>query len=165
MKVLHIVGRKNHGKTELVVQLVRELTRRGLRVGTFKNCGHEHDLDVPGKDSYKHREAGATTVAVITPSLTALYERRNPGQAQDHYSHFRDHFKNCDLILIEGDLEGPGPKLEVWGRIPGTEPLALTHKDVVAVVSDDNAEVPVPVWPRKDLPAIADKVPGLAKEI
>ena len=63
MKVLHIVGRKKHGKTTLLEELIRELTARGLRVGTLKHCGHEHELDTPGTDSFRHGKSGAASVS------------------------------------------------------------------------------------------------------
>ncbi|MCA9266810.1 MAG: molybdopterin-guanine dinucleotide biosynthesis protein B, partial [Planctomycetales bacterium] len=69
MKRLHLIGRKNHGKTRLIVDLVEELTSRGLRVGTIKHTHHRHELDTPGKDSYQHRTAGAAVVGILSRSM------------------------------------------------------------------------------------------------
>ena len=60
MKRVHVIGGKNHGKTTLIMDLIRELTARGLQVGTIKHTHHKHELDIPGKDSYRHRESGAS---------------------------------------------------------------------------------------------------------
>jgi molybdopterin-guanine dinucleotide biosynthesis protein MobB len=73
MKRLHVIGGKNHGKTTLVVELVKEFSRRGISVGTIKHTHHQHELDVPGKDSYRHRMAGAAAVGILSPSMSALF--------------------------------------------------------------------------------------------
>jgi len=69
---IHIVGRKNHGKTTLMVDLIEEFTRRGLRVGSMKHSIHVHELDQPGKDSYRHRHAGADPSAVVTRDMVCV---------------------------------------------------------------------------------------------
>ncbi len=163
MKALHIVGSKRHGKTTLVVDLVRELTRRGLRVGTAKYCGHEHELDSPDKDSFQHRKAGAAIVAVVTPGMMALYVSHR-GNA-DPYEYFRSSFQDCDLLLIEGHTDGPGPKLEVWRKALGTPPKASTRDDIIGVVTDDSVDVDVPLYSRKDIAALAEQVQTLAGDI
>ena len=71
MKRLHIVGRKNSGKTTLIVDLVRHLTALGHRVGTIKQTHHQHELDTPGNDSHRHRQAGAAAVGIVSPALHA----------------------------------------------------------------------------------------------
>ena len=67
-----MIGRKNSGKTTLVSELVTEFTARGYRVGTIKHTHHQHELDVPGKDSYRHREAGAAIVGIISSIVVAF---------------------------------------------------------------------------------------------
>ena len=163
MKVLHIVGRKKHGKTALIVELIGELTRRGVRVGTVKHCGHEHELDTPGKDSFQHRRAGASAVAVLTPGLTAVYQP--PSGEGDPYAQFRGAFERCDLVLIEGHVDGPGPKLEVWRQAAETPPLAVERKDIVGIVSNDTVDLELPVWPRSDVSGLAGQVLTLAEDI
>jgi len=160
VKLVHIVGKRNHGKTTLVEELVRTLEGRGLTVGTIKHCGHPHPLDVPGKDSYRHQEAGACTTLVITPDRLAVHLRREPRvPVLDRVKH---HFDGCDLVLCEGWLDGDGPKVEVWRAGAGGVPLAATRSDIAAVVTDDDPAVPVQVWPRSDVASIADHVMVLA---
>jgi len=69
---IHIVGRKNAGKTTLVCDLIAALTQQGLRVATVKHTHHQHELDVPGKDSWRHREAGAAAVGILSPGMVAM---------------------------------------------------------------------------------------------
>ena len=163
MKVLHVVGCKKHGKTTLVVELIRELTRRGLCVGSLKHCGHDHELDTPGTDSFRHREAGALSSAIVTPSLVALYETR--ASDDDPYAGLRSSFGHLDIVLIEGGIGYPGPKIEVWREAMGTQPLALTNDGIVGMVTDDRLDVELPVWRRADVEAIAEQVLLLAEDI
>ena len=156
MKVLHIVGRKNHGKTKLIIELVEEFTGRGLRVGTIKHCAHQHEIDTPGKDSYVHREAGASPVAVVTPDLVAVYAQRK--DSEEAYGQFRGAFEHCDLVLIEGDASGPGPKFEVWRAEAGTPPIASEREDISGIVTDDAVDSALPIWPREDIPSLAGHV-------
>ncbi len=135
VKVLHVVGRKNAGKTTLVAALVRELTGRGIRVGTIKHTSHDYELDVPRKDSHVHRQAGAVTAAVMTPGQQAVYIPRVP--AADTYAALRPIYQSCDIVLIEGDINGPGPKLEVWREKVGAVPYALERDDIAAIATDD----------------------------
>ena len=163
MKVLHIVGRKNHGKTALVTELVRAFCQRGLRVGTVKHCAHGHEIDTPGKDSYLHRHAGASCVAVLTPDLVALFQARESTDAP--YAQLRSSFRHCDLVLIEGNIDGPGPKFEVWRQAVGTPPLASERQDILGIVTDDPVDSDLPVWPRQDVPALSGHVLARAGEI
>lgn len=160
IRLLHIIGHQNHGKTTLIVELIPELRRRGLRVGTVKHCGHKHEIDTPGKDSHRHRDAGAETVLAVTPDTLALFR----GQQRDvtFHGHLDTYFAGCDLVLIEGDAAGPGPKVEVWRAARGTRPMATERPDILAVISDDAPDVGCPVWPRCDVAPLAAKLDNLA---
>jgi molybdopterin-guanine dinucleotide biosynthesis protein B len=160
MKYIHIVGRQNHGKTTLLVDLIEELSRRGVRTGTIKHTSHAHELDTPGKDSFRHRRAGANPVAIVSKDLIGVYLPRDP-QA-DFYDYLTDIFADCDLVLIEGHLDGPGTKIEVWRQENGGIPLAAERGDIAAIVSDDPVSLDVPVWPRKNVAALADCILALS---
>ena len=158
MKRLHVIGRKNHGKTTLVVDLIEELVGRGLRVGTVKHTHHRHELDVPGKDSHRHREAGAAVVGVLSGGLSAVFIPTSdaaPGSG-DRYAALAPAFVGCDLVLVEGDSEATAPKIEVWRRAVGGDPYASKDAGVLAVVSDDTPDVATPLLSRSNVPAIAD---------
>lgn len=158
--VFGVAGFKNAGKTTLVVDLVREFTARGLRVGTVKHAHHAFDIDHPGKDSYLHREAGAQEVIVASARRIAhireLDHDADPG-AGPPLDLLLARLGPLDLVLVEGYKRGGHPKLEVR-RAPQDEPLlALTDPSVRLIVSDDpQPGAPVPVLPRSDVPAIAD---------
>lgn len=163
MKFIHIVGRKEHGKTALMVELVRELTNRGVRVGTVKHCGHDYELDTPETDSYRHRKAGGIPAAVITPGLTAVFRVRDPDD--NAYSRLAHSFADTDIVLVEGGINGPGTKIEVWRRAESAYPLADGRDDIAGIVTDDPVTAAVPVWPRHDVGGLADKVLELAKDV
>ena len=154
MRRIHVVGRKNHGKTTLIVELIQEFSRRGLRVGTVKHSSHAHQLDVPGKDSFRQRQAGASTAAIVSDGLIGLYTTNKPDASL--YARLAPMFVDCDVVLVEGHLDNPGPKIEVWREDAGKECLALEGHDIAAVVTDDHPEVSVPLWARHDVSRLAD---------
>lgn len=156
MKILHVVGRQNNGKTTLICELVAEFARRGYRVGTIKHSAHDHEFDRPGKDSYRHRQAGARPAGVISAGQLAVYLPRLP--EEDPIASLAPIFAACDLVLVEGFIDRAGPKIEVWRREIGKPLLADERPGIVAVVSDDAPETAVPVWPRADVGALASRV-------
>ena len=155
---IHIVGRKNSGKTTLVCDLVRELTARGLKVATVKHTHHHHELDTPGKDSFKHHEAGAAGVGILSPQMTALFiPTKREERGDERYSQFEVQFGDCDLILVEGDLHATAPRIEVWRSVVSEAPYAASDPSIVAVVSDDlPTGLSCPIWGRADVGQIAD---------
>ena len=156
---LHIVGRKNSGKTTLIVDLVRELTARGLKVGTIKHTHHHHELDTPGKDSFQHREAGATAVGIVSPRMDAVFRPRDPREPDaDRYAAMATVFADCDLVLVEGDSQTNAPKVEVWRAAATEAPISANDDAVIAIITDDNVEVSTPVWPRSNITALASRL-------
>ncbi|MEX2188231.1 MAG: molybdopterin-guanine dinucleotide biosynthesis protein B [Pirellulales bacterium] len=159
MRRVHIVGRKNSGKTTLVVDLVSSLSSRGLRVGTIKHTHHRHELDTPGKDSFRHREAGAAAVGIISPGTSAVFiPAANAHRDEDRYRELSGLYVECDLVIVEGDLMTEAPKIEMWRAALAVPPYAAEHESILAVVSDDAIHLPVPVWPRADINAVADRL-------
>jgi molybdopterin-guanine dinucleotide biosynthesis protein B len=167
MNRLHIIGGKNHGKTTLVVELVQEFARRGLRVGTIKHTHHEHELDVPGKDSYRHRAAGAAPVGILSRSMCAVFmpTDENDSPERDRYSILAAMFAECRLVLIEGDSQTTAPKVEVWRGELGTPPLAARDASIMALVTDDGPPLAAETLRRSDVAGIANwilhKIPAL----
>jgi molybdopterin-guanine dinucleotide biosynthesis protein MobB len=161
MKRIHILGRKNHGKTTLVVELVEHLRARGLRVGTIKHTHHAHELDTPGKDSHRHRQAGASVVGILSRGMSAVFwapeETRGAGEV-DRYEQFAPHFAGCDLVIVEGDTMAAGVKVEVWRQAVGSTPMAQEDPSILAVISDDAPQVSVPTWQRRDIALVADEI-------
>jgi len=153
MNCIHVVGRKNHGKTTLIVELLQEYRRQGVRVGSIKHSVHRHELDPPGKDSHRHREAGANPAAVISRNLVGVFVARD--DATDAYASIAPLFADCALVLVEGDIQAAAPKIEVWRECQDTNCLASERDDILAVVSDDAPPTSLPVWPRRGVAQIA----------
>ena len=171
MNRIHIIGGKNHGKTTLIVELVTALTRQGLRVGTIKHTHHQHELDTPGKDSHRHREAGADVVGIVTPSANCVFwnpeidqeEKNATSKDERKYARFASMFESCDLVIVEGDSQTQATKIEVWRSAVGTPPLAAADHSIHAIVTDDrpNEALSIPLWPRSDVEAIAQTLANL----
>lgn len=156
MKLIHIVGRQRNGKTTLIVELLQEMTRRGIRVGTLKHSSHAHELDKPGKDSFLHRQAGGIPAAIATLDQIAVYLPKEP--SENPLDKIGILFKDVDLILIEGYISGPGKKVEVWRSEISESPLHTEKENIEAVITDDPVETHLPVWPRKNIAALTDKI-------
>jgi molybdopterin-guanine dinucleotide biosynthesis adapter protein len=155
MKVIGIVGWKNNGKTTLVVRLVEHLVARGYRVSTVKHAHHEVDLDRPGKDTHRHREAGAAEVMLATSRRWALVHELR-GEEEPPLDALLARMTPVDLVLVEGFKRFPHPKLEVHRRERGTPLIAREDPTVVAVASDEALpDLPVPVLDLDDVAGIA----------
>jgi molybdopterin-guanine dinucleotide biosynthesis protein B len=158
-KRIHIIGRKNCGKTRLIVDLVSLLTGQGVTVGTIKHTHHHHEFDTPGKDSFQHRQAGASVVGILGPTLTAVFKPTpEPPPNAERYNEMLSLFEQCDLVLVEGDTRADHPKVEVWRKEAAEGPMAATDPSIVAVVTDDAVDVAVPVWSRSDVATLAENV-------
>lgn len=158
MKRIHIVGRKNHGKTTLTVELVEALCQRGLKVGTLKHSSHQHELDTPGKDSHRHREAGGDPATIVTPQTTGVYFKTPP--PPEVYDIIAPLYAHCDILLVEGNIDAEGPKIEVWRAVRETAMLALERDDITAVVTDDPTPSPlnIPVISRQSIDDILQHI-------
>ena len=158
---VHIVGRKNAGKTTLVCDLVKELSRQGFKVATVKHTHHDHELDTPGKDSHKHRESGAAGVGILSARMWAAFVpvHRDEDEAT-RYARFNVMFNDCDIILVEGDLATAAPKIEVWRTAVSEPPYAVADATISWVVSDDELAVHCQTCRRSDLEQLAAVVIG-----
>lgn len=171
-RLFGIVGWKDAGKTTLVERLVRELTGRGFTVSTVKHAHHNAQVDHKGRDSYRHREAGATETALVTPNRWALMHE-NRGEPEIELEAMLEHLTRVDLVLIEGFKTAPHPKLEVRLAAQTDDPqLKGRIKNVVAIATDnpgalESANKNAPVFDRDDIERIADLIvsfTGLAEE-
>jgi molybdopterin-guanine dinucleotide biosynthesis adapter protein len=160
MKRAHIVGRKNSGKTTLVVELVQHLTANGYRVGTIKHTHHHHELDTPGKDSHRHREAGAATIGILSPGMTAVFCPTNNDEhdTSDRYDQLAPMFEDCDIVLVEGNLQTTAFKVEVWRAAITEQPIAASDPSISAVITDDTVDVAASTWRRANLSGIAQSL-------
>ncbi len=155
-KIFGIVGWKNSGKTTLVEALVRELTARGYRISTVKHAHHAFDIDVPGKDSYRHREAGAGEVLVASGRRWALMHELR-GTDEPRLEELLARLSPCDLVLVEGFKRDTHPKIEVLRAAGPDGRIADRDETVCAIATDDPALADGhPALPLDDIGAIAD---------
>ncbi len=158
MKVFGVVGWKNSGKTGLVERLVTEITGRGFSVATLKHAHHRFDVDHKGKDSYRHREAGANEVLLASRQRWALmHELRN--EDEPTLAQLLTHFSPNDLVLIEGYKRDGHQKIEANRAATGQPLIALEDDTIVGVASDHDPDgLSVPKFDLDDTVSIADFV-------
>ncbi|AZN71685.1 molybdopterin-guanine dinucleotide biosynthesis protein B [Georhizobium profundi] len=166
-RVFGVTGWKNSGKTGLTVRIVEELTRRGWRISTVKHAHHEFDIDRENTDSWRHRQAGAGEVAIVSGKRWALmHELRQ--EAEPALEDILERLAPCDLVVIEGYKRENHPKIEAR-RLDAAnrEPLAAGDPGIIAIASDHPVtEDHLPVFDLDDTIAISDfieRVTGLAK--
>ncbi|MGA1830476.1 MULTISPECIES: molybdopterin-guanine dinucleotide biosynthesis protein B [Rhizobium] len=156
-----ISGWKNSGKTGLTVRLVEELTARGYRVSTVKHAHHDFDIDKPGADSFRHREAGAGEVAIVSGARFAImHELRD--EAEPTLAEILSRLAPCDLVLVEGYKREAIPKIELRRlESKSREPLAPIDPHIVAIATDHSlASQTLPVFELDDTASIADFIIG-----
>lgn len=158
MKVFGVTGWKNSGKTGLMERLVDEITRRGLTVSTIKHAHHSFDVDHQGKDSFRHRSAGATEVLLSSRNRWALMHETRVAE-EPSLEELLAKLTPVDLVLIEGYKRERHMKIEAQRLETGQPLIALEDDSIVAVASNTAAiGVAVPVFDLNDTVAIADFV-------
>ncbi|TBW38771.1 molybdopterin-guanine dinucleotide biosynthesis protein B [Siculibacillus lacustris] len=158
MKIFGLVGRSGSGKTTLMVALLPALIRRGLTVSTVKHAHHGFDLDRPGKDSFRHREAGAGEVMLVAGDRWALMHEIRDG-VEPPLEELIARLAPVDLVLIEGFHTHAHPTIEIHRPSEGHDLMWRENSDIVAVASDQPLiGVGVPVLDLDDVEAIADFV-------
>jgi molybdopterin-guanine dinucleotide biosynthesis protein B len=153
MKVYGVIGWKNSGKTSLMERLVADITARGVSVSTIKHVHHAVDLDQPGKDSFRHRQAGAREVVLASADRFAvMVEHRGP---EPELPAILARLAPVDLVLVEGYKRDAHPKIEVWRAETG-QPLIQPGDPLVrAVATDAELALAVPTMDLNDTAAIA----------
>ncbi|WP_020177176.1 molybdopterin-guanine dinucleotide biosynthesis protein B [Methyloferula stellata] len=161
-RVIGLAGWSGAGKTVLIAKLIPVLNARGLTVSTLKHAHHAFDIDRPGKDSYVHREAGATEVLVASSNRWALMHELR-GAPEPSLEELLRHFSPVDLILIEGFKRDPHPKIEVHRAANGKSFLYPEDPNILALATDaQDAKLPLPSAHLDDTAAIADLMWTLA---
>lgn len=148
MKIFGLAGWSGSGKTTLMAKLLPALVAKGIRVSTMKHAHHEFDLDKPGKDSWVHRQSGATEVAIVSARRYAIMHELR-GAPEPAIEDLLPRLAPVDLLLIEGFKRHAHPKLEIHRPSVGKPLLAADDPDIVAVASD--ADIPGLKVPRLDL--------------
>ena len=143
MRTFGFAGWSGSGKTTLIEKLIPRFTARGLRVSLVKHAHHTFDVDTPGKDSYRHRHAGATEV-LVTSSRRWVLMHELRGAQEPSFDEQVKRLSPCDLLLVEGFKFAPIPKLEVWREAPGEPLLHPNDPHIVAVATDAKIDTRLP---------------------
>jgi molybdopterin-guanine dinucleotide biosynthesis protein B len=154
MKVFGFAGWSGSGKTTLIEKLIPRLSGAGLRVSLIKHAHHTFDVDQPGKDSYRHRHAGAAEVLVTSSRRWALMHELR-GTTEPALEEHLKRLSPCDIVIVEGFKHAPIPKLEVWRRETGEPLLHPNDPHIVAVASDTRVDTKLPLLDLNDDAAIA----------
>ena len=154
MKIFGIAGYSGSGKTTLIEKLIPLFGARGFTVSLIKHAHHTFDVDQPGKDSYRHRQAGCQEVLVTSSRRWALMHELR-GAPEPALADLVKHVAACDLLLIEGFKHAAVSKLEVYRSVVGESLLHPQDAHVVAVASDRPVETQLPQFRLDDAAAIA----------
>jgi molybdopterin-guanine dinucleotide biosynthesis adapter protein len=156
MNIIGVAGFKNSGKTTLVEKLVRDLTAQGYRISTVKHAHHSFDIDHEGRDSFRHRKAGASQVAVISKERTAIIHELR-GEDAPSLQQVLSHLQPCDLVIVEGYKRDSHDKIEVRNIELNHPKLAGSDPTVVALAANGVVDdMSVPSYHRDDLTGLAE---------
>lgn len=154
--IVSIVGKSNSGKTTLLEKLVRELVRRGYRIATIKHDVHGFQIDREGKDSWRHKQAGARMTIISSPKQIALIE---DVQKDHEITELRDRYiRGVDLILTEGYKGNPHPKIEVHRHELNRELLCRPEDNLLALASNKPLDIGVPCYDLNDAQGLVDLI-------
>jgi len=152
--IISIVGKSESGKTTLMEKLIPELKRRGYRIGVIKHAFHEFAFDKPGKDSWRHKAAGAETVLVAAPG-SIIMVKDGQGETLDELGAY---FRDMDLVLTEGFKHENKPQIEVFRKERHQQPLSNANPRLVALVTDAGIEMDVPTFGLEEIVPLADLI-------
>jgi len=150
--IICIVGRSQSGKTTLIEKLIPALKRLGYKIGTIKHSHHIFDFDKTGKDSWRHKDAGAETVIIASPGKIAMVKNDHQGTLEGLQNFFGD----LDLVITEGYKKENKPKIEVVRAARHADALLTEDRHLVAVVTDLDLILEVPVFGLEDIDQLAD---------
>ena len=162
--VIGLAGWSGSGKTTLAEKLIAGLTVRGLDVATLKHAHHAFDADTPGKDSYRHRKAGARQVIVSSHARSVLFTE-NADRGESRLEDLLDALAPADIVIVEGYKREPIPKIEIFRTATGKPPLHTQDSRIIAVATDEPSALAADAPPHLDLndiEAIVDFVCNLA---
>lgn len=152
--IISIIGKSESGKTTLIERLIPELKKRGYRVGTIKHAPHGFDIDKKGKDSWRHKEAGAETVLVASQGKIAMIKDNN----SETLDSLEKYFYDVDLIITEGYKRENKPKIEIHRSSRHQRPFCLDDDNLIAFVTDSDIDVTVPKFGLDEIEKIADLI-------
>ena len=151
-QIICIVGRSQSGKTTLIEKLIPVLKSRGYRIGTIKHSHHVFDFDKSGKDSWRHKDAGAETVIIASPGKIAMVKNDHQGTLDS----LQDYFRDMDLLITEGYKGAHKPKIEVVRAARHSDAILKDDPFLIAVVSDADLNLNLPVFGLEKIDELAD---------
>ncbi len=154
--IISIVGRSDSGKTTFIEKLVPELTARGYRIATVKHDVHGFEVDREGKDSWRHKQAGAHTVVISSPKKVALIRDVEKDLSLEEIR--GKLIRDVDLILSEGYKKDVQPKIEVFRKEKHQELLCTKEDQLIAIVSNKRFDMGVPCFSLDDVKGVADLI-------
>ena len=157
MKIFGFAGWSGSGKTTLIEKLIPLFVARGIKVSLIKHAHHSFDVDQPGKDSYRHRHAGASEVLVTSSKRWVLMHELR-GAPEPGFAELIERVSPCDLLLVEGFKRERLPKFEVYRASVGESLLYPQDQSIVAIASDAKVDTRLPQFDLDNAPAIADFV-------
>lgn len=159
-RIVLIVGKSNSGKTTLMEKLIKTLSQRGIRVGSVKHTHHEKlNFDKEGKDSWRHKNAGAVASLVVTDSTVALVKEDARPAEDKFFDYLFDYLGDMDLILVEGFKTFCLPKIEIFRKeSPHKAPLFLDDPNLFAFVTDTDIRPSAPCFGLEETKALADLI-------
>jgi len=154
MKVIGLAGWSGAGKTTLLARVIPHFRKEGLRVSVIKHAHHSFDVDVPGKDSWVHRQSGAEEVLVSSGKRFALMHELR-GAPEPQLPELLRKLSRVDLVVVEGFKSEPHRKIEVYRKANGKAPLFPDDPAIVGLATDATVETVLPVAHLDDIPAVA----------
>jgi molybdopterin-guanine dinucleotide biosynthesis adapter protein len=154
MKVIGLAGWSGAGKTTLLARVIPHFRAQGLRVSVVKHAHHSFDVDVPGKDSWVHRQSGAEEVLVSSVNRWALMHELRGGP-EPRLPELLKKMSPVDLVVVEGFKSEPHRKIEVYRKANGKAPLFPDDPAIAGIATDATVETTLPVAHLDDIPAVA----------
>jgi molybdopterin-guanine dinucleotide biosynthesis adapter protein len=156
LPIICIVGASNSGKTTFLEQLIPELRRRGYRVGTVKHDVHGFEMDREGKDTWRHRHAGARTIAIASPAMLATIRETEVEMPLEELA--GRYFWEEDILLTEGYKQSRFPKIEVFRSAIEAKPICTVQDNLLAMVTDDRIDLDVPGYRFDQVAGVAELI-------
>ena len=153
-QIIAVVGKSKSGKTTLIEKVIPELKKRGYCIGSVKHAHHGFEIDQKGKDSFRHRAAGADIVVVASPDEIAVVKKVKT----DSLDNLDIFFGDMDLVLVEGYKRTSHPKIEVFDQRSHKAPLGLAKEELVAFVTDDTVDVDAPLYRTDQVVELCDLI-------
>jgi molybdopterin-guanine dinucleotide biosynthesis adapter protein len=158
--LLVVAGKSGSGKTTVLERLIPELKNKGLRIGTVKHHHGGFDMDIPGKDSWRHKRAGAEKTVISSPNRIGIVMDTDHDNSPEELVQF---LSGMDIALVEGFKGEDFPKLEVFRKEIHDRPLCLQDENLIAMITDENLELNVPRFGLDEMKELADFIAGYFK--